>query len=141
MTRREIFGACLREARKNARMSLRELAAAVGVTYESIRNYERGSYPRTPVLLRLLEVLHVSEDWLFGLEGITHRREIFGRRLKKLRELKGLSQAELAKKMFVTHQVISRYEAGSYEPPLDTLAKLAEEFQVSTDYLLGLKEE
>lgn len=138
MTRREIFGARFREARQNARMTLRELAAVVGVTYESIRNYERGSYPRTPVLLRLLEVLHVSEDWLFGLEGITDRREIFGRRLRKLRELKGMTQAELAKKMFVAHQVISCYEAGRHEPPMDTLVKLAEEFQVSTDYLLGI---
>lgn len=141
MTRREIFGARFKEARENARMTLRELAEAVDVTYQSIHSYERGSYPRAPVLLRLLEVLHVSEDWLFGLEEITDRREIFGRRLRKLRELKGMTQAELAGKMFVAHQVISCYEVGRYEPPLDTLVKLAEEFQVSTDYLLGLKEE
>ena len=62
-------------------------------------------------------------------------------RLKALRELMGISQAELAKKMSVTPPTISRIENGEREPNLQFLKNLAVFFNVSVDYLLGLTDD
>ena len=58
-------------------------------------------------------------------------------RLKQIREEKGLSQNELAKKINMTQQRISSYEKGIREPDIETLKILADFFNVSIDYLLG----
>ena len=62
----------------------------------------------------------------------------FGERLKELRLAAGLSQEKLANQLQSTAKSIQRYEGG-HRPDTDTLVKLAEYFNVSTDYLLGLK--
>lgn len=59
-------------------------------------------------------------------------------RLRKLRQSKGVQFSELAKQFNVSESTLSRWEVGSSEPDYDTLAKLAEYFGVSTDYLLGI---
>lgn len=58
-------------------------------------------------------------------------------RLRLLREKRGLSQVEAAKRMGIVRTTYSNYEAGNREPDNDTLRKIAEFFEVSTDYLLG----
>lgn len=45
----------------------------------------------------------------------------FGKRLKEARELKNLSQCELAKKTGIKNDMISLYEKGAYQPSLRTL--------------------
>lgn len=57
--------------------------------------------------------------------------------LKSLRKSQGLSQAELAKQIGFTQQAIARWEMGKNLPDLDTLSKLADIFDVSTDYMIG----
>ncbi len=57
--------------------------------------------------------------------------------LKSLRTEKGYSQAQLAQKLKAAQNTISNWENGTREPDLSTIAKLAEIFDVSTDYLLG----
>lgn len=58
-------------------------------------------------------------------------------RLKTLRNEKKLTQKQLAEKINVTHVSISGYESGNRSPDTDTLQRLADFFEVSTDYLLG----
>lgn len=58
-------------------------------------------------------------------------------RLKALRIEKKLTQKQLAEKINVTHVSISGYESGNRSPDTDTLQRLADYFEVSTDYLLG----
>lgn len=62
---------------------------------------------------------------------------LFGKRLREVRNLRGLKQVELAKKLGVTRSVISRYELGINDPPSENISKLAEILGVSSDYLLG----
>lgn len=62
----------------------------------------------------------------------------FGERIKKLRKQKTLTQAQLAKRLWVTKSIISAYESGNKYPSLDMLIKLSQTFNVSTDYLLGV---
>ena len=57
--------------------------------------------------------------------------------LYELRTKSGLSQDELAKKVFVTRQAVSRWETGETVPNTETLKLLSEVFDVSINTLLG----
>lgn len=60
-----------------------------------------------------------------------------GEKIKKLREEKQKTQLDVSKALGVTYQTIYKYEKGIAVPPADALVKLAEYFNVTTDYLLG----
>lgn len=60
----------------------------------------------------------------------------FGEFLAKLRKEKGLLQKEVAAYLNMTVATISNYEKGVHSPDLNTLIKLADFYDVSTDYLL-----
>ena len=57
--------------------------------------------------------------------------------LYHLRTERGLSQDELAAKIFVTRQAVSRWENGETVPNTETLKLLSKEFDVSINTLLG----
>lgn len=57
-------------------------------------------------------------------------------RIKELRQLKGVTQGEIADKLNITSQVISRYENNLREPDIQTLCALADFFGVTIDYLV-----
>ena len=59
-------------------------------------------------------------------------------RLKTLRKQVGLTQQQLAAQLGITKSVVSFYELQSRSPSPEVLAKLAQIFRVSADYLLGL---
>lgn len=59
-------------------------------------------------------------------------------RLRALREKRGLSQAEASRRLGIVRTTYSNYEAGNRQPDNETLKKIAEFFEVSVDYLLGL---
>ena len=63
---------------------------------------------------------------------------MLGTRIKELRKEFGLSQVELALRMEVTKQTISNWENENIQPSIDMLVGLANVFNVTTDYLLGL---
>lgn len=63
--------------------------------------------------------------------------QILGKRLKQLRDEFGFDQKEMGKKLNITSSAYGYYEQGRNEPPLETLVKIAEIFNVTTDYLLG----
>jgi transcriptional regulator with XRE-family HTH domain len=58
------------------------------------------------------------------------------KRLKQLREGKGLSRRGLAKKAGVVHSVISTCERGEHSPRLENLAKIADALGVGVSELL-----
>lgn len=57
--------------------------------------------------------------------------------LKNLREKNQLTQEQLAERMMVTRQAVSRWETGETQPNTDTLKLLSLEFDVSINTLLG----
>lgn len=61
----------------------------------------------------------------------------FAKRLTLLREQKGLTQDEMAKKLNISRSALSLWEIGKREPNFETLKLLADFFGVSVDYLLG----
>lgn len=62
---------------------------------------------------------------------------MFSKRLKSIREKKGISQNELASFLELSRPTITKYERGEREPDFVTLQKLADFFDVSVDYILG----
>ncbi len=57
--------------------------------------------------------------------------------LKNLREKHSLTQEQLAEKVMVTRQAVSRWETGETQPNTETLKLLSREFDVSINTLLG----
>jgi len=68
-------------------------------------------------------------------------RIFFSQRVKALRKQRRLSQKELGEIIGVTHKTISTIESGLSSTTIDKLVILAQFFNVSTDYLLGFKDE
>ncbi len=62
----------------------------------------------------------------------------FSENLKKLREEKGMSQTELAKRIGVNKSLISAFESQNRLPSLHVLSKLSYQFGVSMEFLLGI---
>ena len=63
----------------------------------------------------------------------------FGDKAKKLRTDRGLNQTALADRLGVRKSIISAYESQMRMPSLEMLVKIALEFSVSVDWLLGLE--
>lgn len=59
-----------------------------------------------------------------------------GEKIYTLRKSNGWSQEELADRIGVTRQAISRWEADSAKPEADKIIELCDLFQISADYLL-----
>ena len=59
-------------------------------------------------------------------------------KVKKLREQKGLSQAELARLLGITRSSVNAWEMGISVPSTQYIVDLAGVFDISTDYLLGV---
>ena len=64
-------------------------------------------------------------------------KETFGQRLTKLRKEKELTQNDIADKVGVTAQAVSKWENDLASPDIDVLMKLADIFDISLDELLG----
>ena len=64
---------------------------------------------------------------------------MFSKNLKTLRKQKGFSQEELASRLHVVRQTISKWEKNLSVPDADTLIRLAEILEVSVSELLGSK--
>lgn len=61
--------------------------------------------------------------------------------LASLRKENGLTQDEMAERLFVTRQAVSRWENGNTTPNIDTLKTISKEFSVSINALLGDSQE
>ena len=64
---------------------------------------------------------------------------ILGRRLEEARKSKSLSQADIARKIGVTRETVSKWESGDKEPSPEHLRELALALGVAADYLLGIE--
>ena len=63
--------------------------------------------------------------------------EIFKKRLKAARSLREWSQSELGERTRMPPSSVAHFETGSRKPSFDTLRRLANALDVTTDYLLG----
>lgn len=61
-----------------------------------------------------------------------------GAKISELRKSAGLSQEELAERLYVTRQAISKWENGTSVPSIDTLCEISRMFEISFEEILGL---
>ena len=77
---------------------------------------------------------------MLARKSVTEDFQVFPERLSDLMKEKGLTQQNLADSLGVKRQTISLYKSGQSMPDAKTLRDLAEYFNVSSDYLLGLSD-
>ena len=65
-----------------------------------------------------------------------NNRTPLGMRIKRLRQERGWSQAQFAKKLNVHPKQVSGYERGAHAPSTDVMIRMAEILGVSLDYLV-----
>lgn len=63
--------------------------------------------------------------------------DVFAKRLRAARDLRGMNQGELARKAGLPASSIAHFESGGRKPSFDNLRRLATALNVTTDYLLG----
>ena len=63
--------------------------------------------------------------------------DIFPERLRNARQMRELSQSDLAEKTGLQPSAVSHFETGRRAPSFDNLKVLSDALQVTTDYLLG----
>lgn len=62
-------------------------------------------------------------------------------RIRKIRRLHNETQQELANMLQMKQAQYQRYESGKQALPIEHLIKICQHYNVSADYILGLKEE
>lgn len=61
-------------------------------------------------------------------------------RIKELRQERNLSLRDLASELNIAYSSLGKYERGDQQPSFETLIKIADYFNVTTDYLIGRDE-
>ena len=70
------------------------------------------------------------------MEAHSEAKTTLGEKLKSARKSAGLTQEQLAKKLLVSRQAITKWEAGKGMPDVENLRRLSKLLNVSVDYLL-----
>ena len=144
-------GNTIKELRTKAGMTQEELGKLLNVQNAAVSKYESGKIPLTgETLLKLSKIFNVSTDYLLGAEerAVMEPEENepetgtalkFGNRLRELRVSEGITQLQMAVILDTSKSNISKYEAGTVEPGMETINEIARFFEVTTDYLFGME--
>ncbi len=129
-----------------------DLAQRIGVRASTIYSLIQRDSNRIDInlIVKIARALGVDTDELLNgsvdteadvPHNDTHVVSNFGANLRSARSSLGLSQKEVANIVGVANSTYSLYEAGKREPNLQTIKKLANVLEVSSDWLLGLPED
>ena len=109
---------------------------------------ELSQYPLTAITTGLLNFeqlkkrLTNSQEKTTGTDPLKipedERRKLFGERVKMMRNLRGLTRTEFAKKLGVSTALVSAYEVGKREPSIKNLIALTQILNIGADWLLGI---
>lgn len=108
---------------------------------------EISQYPLTAIATGLLNFeqlkkrLTNSQEKNAGTDPLKmpedERRKLFGERVKMMRNLRGFTRTEFAKKLGVSTALVSAYEVGKREPSIKNLIALTQVLNIGADWLLG----
>lgn len=94
----------------------------------------------TKVTERMNQMISISRNKVGKEAKLYYDTNKSGRRISELRKSKGLSQAKLAEKLGIHVKTISKAERGICGLSIDYLILVAEQFNVSLEYLVGEEE-
>lgn len=145
--------------RKNSDLTQEELAEKLNISQKSISKYETGARkPSFETLTKMAKLFNVSTDYLLGItdernsrrpglstkpqyvRGITSHTEGRGTMINDCLYHSGYDPAEVAVKLGISEDLLDDIRSGLAVPTLEVVQKMSELFEVSTDYLLGLRE-
>lgn len=66
---------------------------------------------------------------------------MLGKKIKELRNEKGITQEQLAKELNVTRSAVGLWEVDNTDPDIKNIIAIAKYFDVTTDFLFGLEDE
>lgn len=155
---KKIFGRNLKEERIKKGYTQKKMAEKAGISIKTLHDYEKGHFPeRIASLYKLLNILGVGLDYMLenrpceiyksrptkikscGLDIGAEETRVFALNLRKEREKRGYTQAELSKLVGINCQAISTYETQRRFPSDQTMSKLLEVLDVDLEYMLNKK--
>lgn len=137
-----MIGRRIKELRTENGLTQQELAKISNVSSMSISFYENEQRkPDSEFIIACSRFFDVSTDYLLGK---TYKRRIpreerfgaFSKRLKHVRELKGISQRQAAEDLNISPQNLSYYENGR-DAGYGLLVRMARYYDVTVEYLIG----
>ena len=137
-----MIGRRIKELRTENGLTQQELAKILNVSSMSISFYENEQRkPDSEFIIACSRFFDVSTDYLLGK---TYKRRIpreerfgaFSKRLKHVRELKGISQRQAAEDLNISPQNLSYYENGR-DAGYGLLVRMAQYYDVTVEYLIG----
>ena len=137
-----MIGRRIKELRTENGLTQQELAKILNVSSMSISFYENEQRkPDSEIIIACSRFFDVSTDYLLGK---TYKRRIpreerfgaFSKRLKHVRELKGISQRQAAEDLNISPQNLSYYENGR-DAGYGLLVRMARYYDVTVEYLIG----
>lgn len=138
-----MIGRRIKELRTENELTQQELAKILNVSSMSISFYENGQRkPDSEFIIACSRLFNVSTDYLLGKTNTKRiQREerigVFSKRLKRVRELKGISQRQAAEDLNISPQNLSYYENGR-DAGYDLLIRMARYYDVTVEYLIGV---
>lgn len=142
------FGDRIKQLRVENNLTQDVLSEKINISQSAISVWE--SSLRVPSALIVIEFsifFNVSSDYLLGItddkKWCNYKKEdiaSLSERIKELRLQMQLTQSELAKRTGLLQSSIAYWEIGKNVPDSNKIIILAEFFDVSTDYLLGLSD-
>ena len=126
----------LKELREERGLAQLEISKQIGIPYHNYNKYELGKIePDISTIIKIADFYSISIDELLNRSSQAKSNQ--GLKLKALRVLNNLTQAEVARRIGVTQSTYNYYEKEKTQPDFNTLIKIADLYNVSLDYLLG----
>ena len=125
-------------------LSLRDVDRMSNVTFSNLSMIEHGTRKATPFILKeLSKVYNVDYIELLKMCGYIddlESKKITKNNIKNLRKSFGLSQTELGNKIGLSARSIGFYESDDRDMPTSKLKQIANFFNVTPDYILGISQ-
>lgn len=143
------IGNRIKNCRTENQFTQKELANKLGLTPKMVSFYENDErIPPADILVKLASIFKVSTDYLlgmveqkipYGISSYSGQNENTGKSILFWIGKTGLGDDEVAEMLGISEELLKSYYSGE-SMPLDTLIKLSEICEVSTDCLLGIRE-
>lgn len=114
----------------------KEISEAIENTKKLDEDTRSGKIIRKKVSHQEVQKLTQDTDNFISTDSITKSSMSIGENIKKYRKEKGLTQRELADKLNIATNSLSRYEIGERRPPIDMIEKIAEILNITPIQLM-----